>query len=653
MAKVKNKQPAPVQITAEQILREAKERTEEDPKPPKQKITDPDELADYRMRKRKEFEDGIRRNRNAMPLWVKYAMWEETQLEFDRSRSVWERALEIDHRNVTIWLKYAEMEMRHRNVNRARNIWDRAVAILPRVDQFWYKYAYMEEVLGNVAGARQVFDRWMQWAPEDNAWTSFIKMELRYNEVAQARGVFERFVQTIPKITTWLKFAKFEIKNGTPDRAREVFERSIRELGDFAHDPALLLSFAKFEERVKETDRARAIYKFALDNIPKSNATELYAAFVAFEKQHGDREGIEEVIVSKRRFQYEDEVKERPYNYDAWFDYIRLEESAGDAAKVREVYERAIAHKPPSQEKRAWRRYVYLWIYYAVFEELSMKDVDRSRQVLKEALKIVPHKHFSFAKLWVMAAHLEVRCKDLAAARKVFGRAIGEGPKEKVFKAYIELELQLGNIDRVRTVYEKMLERYPANCKGWAAFAELEQSLGELDRARAIFELGIAQPLLDMPEMLWKNFIDFEITEGEQARARDLYERLLQRTSHVKVWVSCASFESSIGEVDKARAVYKKGELSLQDAEGKEERVLLLEAWLAMEEALEPAVGDPETVRAKMPKQIKKKRPILADDGTTAGWEEYFDYIFPNDGKPQALKILEMAQKWKKQKVDE
>lgn len=93
--RVKNKQPAPVQITAEQILREAKERQEEDPKPPKQKITDPDELAEYRTRKRKEFEDGIRRNRNAIPLWIKYAMWEETQLEFDRARSVWERSLEI------------------------------------------------------------------------------------------------------------------------------------------------------------------------------------------------------------------------------------------------------------------------------------------------------------------------------------------------------------------------------------------------------------------------------------------------------------------------------------------------------------------------------------------------------------------------------
>ncbi len=43
----------------------------------------------------------------------------------------------------------------------------------------------------------------------------------------------------------------------------------------------------------------------------------------------------------------------------------------------------------------------------------------------------------------------QVRCKDLKAARGVYGRAIGVAPKERVFKSYIELELQMGNIDRV------------------------------------------------------------------------------------------------------------------------------------------------------------------------------------------------------------
>lgn len=46
---------------------------------------------------------------------------------------------------------------------------------------------------------------------------------------------------------------------------------------------------------------------------------------------------LQDVVVSERRFQYDAEVTRSPMNYDAWFDYVRLEESAGDPARVREV----------------------------------------------------------------------------------------------------------------------------------------------------------------------------------------------------------------------------------------------------------------------------------------------------------------------------
>ena len=60
--KVKNKAPAPVQITAEQLLREAKERELElAPPPPKQNITSKEELEEQKMRRRKVFEDAIRK----------------------------------------------------------------------------------------------------------------------------------------------------------------------------------------------------------------------------------------------------------------------------------------------------------------------------------------------------------------------------------------------------------------------------------------------------------------------------------------------------------------------------------------------------------------------------------------------------------------
>lgn len=56
-------------------------------------------------------------------------------------------------------------------------------------------------------------------------------------------------------------------------------------------------------------ERVRVIYKYALDRIPKSEAQELFKNYTMFEKKFGDRRGIEDVIVSKRRFQYEEEVK--------------------------------------------------------------------------------------------------------------------------------------------------------------------------------------------------------------------------------------------------------------------------------------------------------------------------------------------------------
>lgn len=59
--------------------------------------------------------------------------------------------------------------------------------------------------------------------------------------------------------------------------------------------------------------------------------------------------------------------------------------------------------------------------------------------------------------------------------------------------------------------------------------------MGDEERARAIYELAVGQNVLDMPEVLWKAYIDFEAGQEEYDRARKLYQRLLQRTQHVKV----------------------------------------------------------------------------------------------------------------------
>ncbi|KAM5305695.1 crooked neck-like protein 1 isoform 2-T2 [Glossophaga mutica] len=576
VAKVKNKAPAEVQITAEQLLREAKERELELlPPPPQQKITDEEELNDYKLRKRKTFEDNIRKNRTVISNWIKYAQWEESLKEIQRARSIYERALDVDYRNITLWLKYAEMEMKNRQVNHARNIWDRAITTLPRVNQFWYKYTYMEEMLGNVAGARQVFERWMEWQPEEQAWHSYINFELRYKEVDRARTIYERFVLVHPDVKNWIKYARFEEKHGYFAHARKVYERAVEFFGDEHMDEHLYVAFAKFEENQKEFERVRVIYKYALDRISKQEAQELFKNYTIFEKKFGDRRGIEDIIVSKRRFQYEEEVKANPHNYDAWFDYLRLVESDAEADTVREVYERAIANVPPIQEKRHWKRYIYLWINYALYEELEAKDPERTRQVYQASLELIPHKKFTFAKMWLLYAQFEIRQKNLPFARRAL--------------------------------------------------------------------------------VLWKSYIDFEIEQEETERTRNLYRRLLQRTQHVKVWISFAQFELSSGKegsLAKCRQIYEEANKTMRNCEEKEERLMLLESWRRFEDEFGTA-SDKERVDKLMPEKVKKRRKVQADDGSDAGWEEYYDYIFPEDAANQPnLKLLAMAKLWKKQQQE-
>lgn len=47
------------------------------------------------------------------------------------------------------------------------------------------------------------------------------------------------------------------------------------------------------------------------------------------------------------------------------------------------------------------------------------------------------------------------------------GMALGICPKDKLFRGYIDLEIQLREFDRCRILYQKFLEFGPENCVTW------------------------------------------------------------------------------------------------------------------------------------------------------------------------------------------
>lgn len=665
LGRVKNKAPAPVQITAEQLLREAWENKEVSGAAvvaPRHQIADAEELAEYQQATRKNFEDRIIRSRSNISLWLRYARWEEAQRDFVRARSVLERAIDTDYRSHVVWLAYAEMEMRHKFINHARNVWDRAVTFLPRVSQLWIKYAFMEEMLDNISLARLVYTRWLKWMPDTSAYMAFVQFELRHGSTEQARNVYERMLVALPSIDSFLKYAEFEEKYRNFDAARQVYERA-SDSAALALTANFFVAFAHFEERRKETDRARTIYEYALSKVPHSEKASVYDAFSRFEKQQGERLTVEAVISGKKETEYLKRLESDPRDYDTWFDLIKLVMGTGNASHVRELYARAVSNEPPPTEKRFWRRYIYLWIEYATWEELEMNDMDRAADVYKRCLASIPnnHKTFSFGKVWVLAAKLEIRRRNVTAARKLLGNALGVMPrKDSLYREYIAMELALEEFDRARTLFAKWLERNPTATSAFIAFADMEFRLSEIRRARSIFELGANSSELDEPESLWRAYIEFEEAAGEDERVLELYERLIARSGHVTEWLAYAKFVEETHGV-RAREIYQRGSRALKDRmveEGRDreiasaERMRLLEAWLSWERSLiVDGLTDNEQaaqVEALMPKRIKRRRAVVDARGSDAGWEEYFEYVFPEEQESNPkLKILERARLWK------
>lgn len=128
---------------------EAQAYISEDIPAPNLNIFDEEELHDYKYKTRKTFEDQIRMQKNHMGTWRKYAKWEGILGEYERARSIFERALEINPYDTRVFEDYVEMEMKNKFFDHARNIWERACFRMPSQDKLWLKYTEMEVRLGN------------------------------------------------------------------------------------------------------------------------------------------------------------------------------------------------------------------------------------------------------------------------------------------------------------------------------------------------------------------------------------------------------------------------------------------------------------------------------------------------------------------------
>lgn len=338
---------AEVQITAEQLLKEAAslEKTIGDPRrslksfEPKRVRGQVDdlELADYRARRRKAFEDNVRGKRHGVAAWIKYAQFEIEQRDIRRARSIYERALEWNSDSIDVWEKYLALEA-SANVDLARRLFERAVTVLPRVARFWLRYAAFEEAvalrtsstasgaasIGYGERARAIFQRWtdaphvpaeafVAWADletrlafkTDTALASTgatmpsatgvsTALQRRLNRVERAREVLDKLLKMRPtNLKAFLVATTWYQQHHQPELARAVYTTGFRTFLDLLNntrDFDLVMNAITHEVDVAELDRKTG---------GRATSTRFVSFLIAFaesEEKGGNLEKAREVL---------------------------------------------------------------------------------------------------------------------------------------------------------------------------------------------------------------------------------------------------------------------------------------------------------------------------------------------------------------------
>lgn len=705
--KGKNKGISSVQITAEQIIRASHAHTTDDFEIIDSTIDTPEELEEYKSQRRKKYEVLVTRQRYNYKSWIKYAEWESRIGEYERARNIFKRALEIDYKNLSLWLRYAEMEIQGKCINHARNVWERAIKLLPNIEQFWFKYSYMEEMLCNYVGAREIFKNWMTWNPSQNAWMSYCKFEERMGEYDLARAVMFNYIENNKTPESYITVAKYEEKYFNYTSVREIYKSAIHELGKFSLNENLFISYINFEIKMNQIESAKILMKFSYENIPKylgknklglSDSIEdsiiidklyenntssfvieycpkLYEFYSNFEKLYGSLNESDKIILDKRKKEMIDSLKENPFDYELWLELISLEEdilegiykTSNNNQKneeqiliIENLYEQSISNLPINNTYTEWSKYIDIWINYAAFEEIDLKDVLKAEKVYNKIIELTPHKDLNFPYLWIHFAKFLIREKNLKKVRMTLGKSIGMFPSYEVFDFYIDLEFKLGNFERCRILFEKYIENFP-NCSNiWIKYVEFEENLDENERAIQILKLSLMYDL-DNPEEIYKKYINLLNNQGLYNEIRAFYEKLINNIKSDKsyaIWMSYIEYEISLNNKEFIRNSFRKAIQFFKDKKMNYERGELTYEWYNYEKNNCEDQDFIIELASKLPTKVIRKREIaknvelcdsdFLENNEESKYEEYYDYIFKEDEvKKKPLKLLELANNFK------
>ena len=249
-----------------------------------------------------------------------------------------------------------------------------------------------------------------------------------------------------------------------------------------------------------------------------------------------------------------------------WVRYMAFHVSCGAFDDARQVAERAVGAIPATEEDERmniWTAYLNLENKYGkpTPEEAVKKLFSRAVQIadakhmhltliamyerndqqkqLDEILKKAVKKFSYSCKVWLAYVRVAVLRGDSELTRKLLDRATQSLPKHKHIKVMVRtalIEMKEGGsagAERARTMFESILRNYPRRTDIWSVYIDQEIKQGDTQRIRALFERATHLDLnAKSMKFLFKRFLDFERSEGDDERIKHVKQRAMEYVSN-------------------------------------------------------------------------------------------------------------------------
>ncbi|RHW69820.1 hypothetical protein DPX39_100103700 [Trypanosoma brucei equiperdum] len=485
-------------------------------------INSPEELALYRQKTRAELEERVKRGYTFLGNWVKYARWEAQQKDYERMRSILERAVKYHGANPVLWRDYAELEEEGGFINHARAVWERGVTALPSATDLWLKYIVLEQAAGQDGKVRDLFNRWVSGpTPPACAWELFALFEAQQRRAENCRDILRRYVEAHGTVECWIFYGSAELnvlKNA--DRAVMVYACAMESLpNEYINgekDCRIPLAWADALAAALKFDEARELYHRLLKECTSVKALDaIFTAYKRFERLYGSAENHETMTSVIARAMYQHRIAHNPRDFDAYVAQFLLFRDAtqGDNASVCAGHAVNVGSKGGAWEEAlqcltaaagiridgekdavlAQHHAVVVMAYARLVEERG--DVAAARSALAKCIRHFPFKTACCPRLWIEAAALEERHGEFVQAQKLLAASLNISPCPEVFDAALRLESNAcaagevsaeSCVHRSRAIYESAIKQFPQNFALWEGYAKLEEKERQFHRSDAL-----------------------------------------------------------------------------------------------------------------------------------------------------------------------